>query len=127
MVTETKRSCAYVLVTNLFLMVDICLCSNQTLHYWKMSFLAGDIQRSCTSLEVENIYSDSTTTIQQYTPTHVATHNTMKAGKYFSAVITGMEDGLVYVKYMCTSQELSSLHEVKPSSVLTILCNVHIR
>ena len=37
-----RDQCTYV-VTNLCLMVDICLCSNQTLHYRKMSILAGDI------------------------------------------------------------------------------------
>jgi len=103
------------------------------LHYWKMSILAGDIQGSCTILEVENIYSDNTTTIWQYTPTHVAMHNTMKAGKvghdFNSSTADSLilevllcndyrsEDGLVYVRYMCTSQELSSLHEVKPSAI----------
>jgi len=124
------------------MMVHICLCSNQMLYHWKMPLLAGNTKGSCTFLEVENIYSDNTTTIWQYTPTHVAMHNTMKAGKagydfttadsfVTSEVFVGNEyrvkDGLVYVRYMCTSQELSSLHEVKPSAVLTIFCNVHIR
>jgi len=46
-----------------------------------MSILTGNIQGSSTILEVENFYSDNTTTIQQYTPTYVAKHNTMIAGK----------------------------------------------
>ena len=45
----------YVVTTNLPLTVDICLCCNQTLYYWKMTFLAGDVQGSCTILEVENM------------------------------------------------------------------------
>jgi len=54
-VTETKHSCAYVKVTNLFLMVDIRLCSNQTFHYWKMPFLTSQIQGCYTILKIENI------------------------------------------------------------------------
>ena len=68
----------FYVVTNLPLMIDICLCCNQTLYYWKMPTLAGDIQGSCTSLEVENI---STITTQQYTHTHVAIHIMMEPGE----------------------------------------------
>lgn len=35
-------------------MVDIGLCCNQILYYWKMPILAGNIQWSCTILEVKN-------------------------------------------------------------------------
>ena len=38
-----------------FLMVDICLCCNQTFNYWKMPLLIGNMQWWCTFLEVENI------------------------------------------------------------------------
>ena len=38
----------------LLLMVDVCLCCNQTFNNWKMSLLAGDIQWCCTILEVKN-------------------------------------------------------------------------
>ena len=68
----------FYVVTNLPLTVDIGLCRNQTLYYWKMPFLAGDIQGSCTSLEVETI---STITTQQHTHTHVAIHITMEPGE----------------------------------------------
>ena len=36
-------------------MVDIGLCCNQILYYWKMPILSGNIQWSCTILEVKNI------------------------------------------------------------------------
>ena len=93
-------------------MVDICLCSNQTLHYWKMSILAGDIQGSCTNLEVENIYSDNTTTIWQYSPIHIAMHNTMKAER---PDMTSTADSLTLEVFLCNdyrSEGWSSTREV---------------
>ena len=40
--------------TNLHLSVDICLCCDQMLYYWKMALLAGNIQWCCTNLDVKN-------------------------------------------------------------------------
>ena len=79
----------FYVVINLPLMVDICLCCNQTLYYWKMPFLAGDVQGSCTILEVENI---STITTQQYTHTRCYTHHD---GTWGRADMTSIADSSV--------------------------------
>ena len=95
----------------LLLMVDICLCCNQTFHYQKVSILTSSTQGCPPILEVVNNFVILT---QQHTPTHVAIHITMRAEECVAIQLLTIQ--LHTVKEICQPPSPETSHMVIISS-----------